>query len=457
LQVTFLILFLAGLVLLNYRIARSVLYPPFIFTFMWLMVFCVYQTGLVGVDPLHPETLLLVGAGALLYTFGGGAAELMPRILFSVHANLGPFSGGQRRATWSNYLVLALCFIGMVLVIRDTFALGALASGGNVLARARAAGVQAQVQGTDTGISSNPLSVYTPVWSALFSVIFLLERKPLLFWTMASISFIASLFTTGRGPIIMLFCSVMAAFLLRNRLLRISAAVKVLRIPFAVMVGLYVVLIFTNKDLSTIGNMGVFGIIIFVVGGYFVSPVAALDYVLQNPAAYAHEPNHTFKFFLGFAAKLHLINYQPPPLLDSFITVPFATNVYTGYKFFYTDFGVAGCVAIVAIIGFLHTLLYRKAETGSKLGMFFYCSTVFPIVMFIFDDLYSAFGEHLDILAVGFLYFATRSFLVSSRPARVAVRARLPRMRFLPRGAVPQISSRLRARPRSLMAAGQQG
>jgi hypothetical protein len=58
-------------------------------------------------------------------------------------------------------------------------------------------------------------------------------------------------------------------------------------------------------------------------------------------------------------------------------------------------------LASARAIRLLHIWVYRKAETGSELRMFFYCATVFPIVMFIFDDIYSAFGEHLDILAVG--------------------------------------------------------
>jgi hypothetical protein len=64
LQLAVITLFMAGLVLLNYRIGRSVLYPPFIFTIMWLIVFSIYQTGLIEIDSLHKDTLLPVDAGS---------------------------------------------------------------------------------------------------------------------------------------------------------------------------------------------------------------------------------------------------------------------------------------------------------------------------------------------------------------------------------------------------------
>ena len=441
-QIGILILLLAALVLLNYRIARSVLYPPFVFSVMWLLVFSIYETNLIEIDPLHFGTLLLVGSGAVLFSFGGLLAKLVPEQIIGLHVSMGPFSKKPTRNTWSNYLALAVCFVGMVLIIKATFALGAGVTGGNVLSRARSAGVAAQVAGAGTEAEgpSNPLTVYTPVWSLLFSIFFLLERKKRLFWVMATISFVASLFTTGRGPIIMLFCSLMAAYLFREKWLQFNSAVKMLRIPVAVVLSLYVILIFTTKDLSTIGDMSVIGIIIFFVGGYFISPVAALDYVLQHPEQYGQESQHTFKFFLGAAAKLHLASYQPPPLLDEFVTVPLATNVYTGFKFYYTDFGVWGCLAIVTAIAFLHTLLYRKAAGGSELGVFFYSATIFPLVMFIFDDLYSAFGEHLDILAVGCLYFATRSFLVPDGLPRYSWKVSIPKLRLLPARMMPRVT-----------------
>ena len=40
---------------------------------------------------------------------------------------------------------------------------------------------------------------------------------------------------------------------------------------------------------------------------------------------------------------LGMWNYTPPPLIDTFVWVPLGANVYTGYKFYFTDFGFLGC------------------------------------------------------------------------------------------------------------------
>ncbi len=420
--------FLAVLVAFNYRVARSVLYPPFLFSAMWLLVFVVYQASLIEIDPFHPQTLAMVGLGALLYTVGGLLAKAVPEPLLSVHVDLGRFSAKPLRESWINYLMLLVCFAGMLFIIRHTFAAAASGVGSNVLARARQAGLA----GEGAEETYNPISVYTPVWSALFATLFLLERRKL-FWPMASISFLASLFTTGRGPIIFLFASLLAAYLLRERKLGFRPAFAFSRIPLLAIFALYTLLIFTNKDTSGL-ERSVSGVIVYVVTGYIVAPIAGMDYVLMHAQDYAGVPHHTFKFFLGIASRLHLTAYQPPPLLDEFVSVPFWTNVYTGFKFYYTDFGFAGCMAAVFVIAFLHSLLYRKAIGNSELGAFLYAATVFPLVMFIFDDLYSAFGETLDIVAVGVLYFATRSlFTVGSSSRRgLSLRALPARRRKAP-------------------------
>ena len=109
--------------------------------------------------------------------------------------------------------------------------------------------------------------------------------------------------------------------------------------------------------------------VLFLVG-YIVGPTAALDYVLQHRQDYTSGTNHTFKFFLAIFSRLGLVAYQPPPP-DDFIFVPFPTNVLTVYRYFMTDFGLYGSLIVMAVIGLLQTLVYRKARTGSKLAMYF--------------------------------------------------------------------------------------
>src|SRR5690348_2233485 len=72
---------LFALVLLNYWLWRSVLYPPFIFCFMWLFVLATYRMDLIDVYPVHANTLAIVTGGAAIFSVGGLFASLTPRQL----------------------------------------------------------------------------------------------------------------------------------------------------------------------------------------------------------------------------------------------------------------------------------------------------------------------------------------------------------------------------------------
>lgn len=412
-QISLLIALLATLALVNYRVSRSVLYPPFLFCIMWLLVFSIYQCNFMTVDPIHTETLLVVGFGAFLFSLGGGIAALFPRQVVTTRFTWRSPLRVPEENHLVKYLLVVGCFIGMLLVLHNTIVLGASGNGGTFLARARSSGVEGQNQGSSQTFT---LLTYVPVWSIYAATLFLVEKKNRLFWIMAWIAFLTAIFTTGRSPILLLFCSLIAVQLLKEKKDNITRALKFVRIPLLGFFALYTALTFSNKDTSGVSG-GFSGVLIYFVIGYLVSPVAAFDHVLQNASSYANEPNHTLKFVLGIASKLHLLSFTPPPLLDSFVEVPFPTNVYTGYKFFFTDFGIYWCFVLVMCIGFLHTLLYRKAKSGSELGLYCFALTVFPIVMFVFDDLYSAIGEDINIFLFGALYFTLRRLaLTPGRP-----------------------------------------
>jgi hypothetical protein len=71
-------------------------------------------------------------------------------------------------------------------------------------------------------------------------------------------------------------------------------------------------------------------------------------------------------------------------------------------------------LVIMGIIGFLHSLLFRKAHSGSTLGLYLFALTIFPVLMVIFDDQYSQFGLYIDALV-----FATAYLTIKSIPWRI--------------------------------------
>jgi oligosaccharide repeat unit polymerase len=338
-------------------------------------------------------------------------AMLFPNNLIETKFILTRF---PRRNNLVKPLLIMFLACGLPLLLRTLLQMAAGTSGGSLLQRSRSAGVEgAQASGAPIAFS---IVSYFILWAIYSAVLFLIERRDRYFWMMTLIAFVSGILSTGRTPILMLLSALTCVHLMRSNRQTFWRAVKFARVPIILFLCLYFGLIFLDKDLSSY-QLSIGGLLVFFLVSYIVGPMAAFDYVLQHPLDYAGTPNHTFKFFLGIASSLHLVQWEPPPRFDVFVYVPYATNVYTVYKFFYLDFGLYGMLLMITLIGFFQTLLYRKARTGSVLGLYFFSLTIFPTIMTVFDDQYSAFGSYIDALLLAAIYI-----LVGSIPMRVLPR-----------------------------------
>jgi oligosaccharide repeat unit polymerase len=387
---------LTGLILVNYWISRSVLYPPLLFCGMWLLDLSLYRLDLTPIYPLHSETIGIIGLGAILFSTGGGLAMLAPRNLLQARLIISRF---PPRNNIVKPAVMLFLFCGLPLLVSNLLIQAAHGTGNTIFQRARTGGA--------TAADANPIATYFNLWALYAAPLFLLERRDRNFWIMTGIAFIASILSTGRLPLLMLISSLTCAQLMITNRHTFWAALKFARIPIFIFLCLYFGLIFVTKDTSVF-DAGIGEILVLFLVGYIVGPTAALDYVLQHRQDYTSGTNHTFKFFLAIFARLGLVAYQPPPQ-DDFIFVPFPTNVLTVYRYFMTDFGLYGSLIVMAVIGLVQTLVYRKARAGSKLAMYFFAITLFETVMVIFSDEYSAFGAYIDSLLFAALYLFLRS------------------------------------------------
>jgi oligosaccharide repeat unit polymerase len=387
---------LTGLILVNYWISRSVLYPPLLFCGMWLLDLSLYRLNLTPIYPLHSETIGIIGVGAVLFSMGGGLAMLAPMNLLQARLIISRF---PPRNNIVKPAVMFFLFCGIPLLLSNLLIQAAHGTGNTIFQRARTGGA--------TAADANPIATYFNLWALYAAPLFLLERRDRNFWIMTGIAFIASILSTGRLPLLMLISSLTCAQLMITNRHTFWAALKFARIPIFIFLCLYFGLIFVTKDTSVF-DAGIGEILVLFLVGYIVGPTAALDYVLQHRHDYTSGTNHTFKFFLAIFSRLGLVAYQPPPP-DDFIFVPFPTNVLTVYRYFMTDFGLYGSLIVMAVIGLLQTLVYRKARTGSKLAMYFFAITLFETVMVIFSDEYSSFGAYIDALLFAALYLFLRS------------------------------------------------
>lgn len=398
-----LIVFLLALVFANYRFRRSVLYPPFLFCAMWLFDACLYRLGLIDIDPLHATTLYLIGAGAALYSLGGLSAFLVPKKLILVHISLiGP---PKIAGKWLRNLIILALAVCVLLALRELFALASETGGmgGIFFAVAR----NAIVENINEGDNANHLYTYVWGWTILAAALFYSEAVLGFSWITAALAFFCCVLSGARGGFLFLFSSLTCIYLVRSRRESFVQAMRFARWPILAFFLLFVSLLFVDKTSQSNATAVSFAGQHLVE--YIIGPTAALDQVLQHPSDYAGLPDHTFRFFLRAGSSLGLISYSPPPALDRFVFVPFGTNVYTVYKFFVTDFGAVAALVCMGVLGFLHSLLFRKAHTQSVLGLYLFSITVFPVLMVIFDDVCSQFGLYFEAVAFAAIYLTLKS------------------------------------------------
>ena len=232
---------------------------------------------------------------------------------------------------------------GIPLATRNLFLMASQGTAGSIIQKAREGG-QGDV---DLGIAGF-LSTYFMLWALYTAPLFLLEKRDKKFWAVALIAFIGSVLSTGRVPIFMLFTSLTCVSLMTTNRERFLAAIKFARVPMLLFFSLYIGLIFVVKDLSVFEG-GILEIAALFFVSYIIGPTAALDYSLQHPLEFTTLYNHTFKFFLGIGASLHLVAYQPAPH-DDFVTgITYPTNVFTAYRYYITDFGLYGTLLTFAL------------------------------------------------------------------------------------------------------------
>jgi len=290
--------------------------------------------------------------------------------------------------------------------------------GGTIFERARNAGITAQQNGEGIEGMSSGISIYFVSWAVFTAIMFLLLGKDKSFWLVAFIALLACILTTGRTSLLQLFGGLICAYLMTTGRTSFWAALKVTRLPLLLFGFLFLGLIFLNKtEQSQNYANGIAQIAMVFFISYIVGPLAAFDSFLQNPGLFSDIPNHTFKFYLSIAAHLHLIQYVPAPMLQGFVGVPYPVNVYTMYKDYVIDFGVFGALAAVAIIGFLHVALYRKALTGSFLGTFLFALSIFPVTMAIFSDQYSSLGNYTNAICFCGIFIILQSLPIRILPS----------------------------------------
>src|SRR5487761_244228 len=344
---------LLGLTVINYRVGRrNVLYPPFLFALIWFVVFCLYMVPLVEVNELGAYTLTVVVSGVAAFSAG---AAIVRRRRYS-----RPVAASPCVNSISKRIIFFCCLAILPAFFLEVRSLSAAGGSDSFLISARTSIIDAVTNGEKPfGSPIYTIGVTLAIFSAF---IFLIEardwrRERLWVWGSILIALVFSILTTGRASLLELFAGLTGIYLLKSGRVSVEKAWQFVRWPLAAFLVLFSVLVLVDKGISGLSG-GATEAISQDAFGYSVIPLAGFDYVLRHPSEYRYDPNRTFREVLPALARISGIRYKPPPTLDDFVFVPLPTDVFTVFKFYYVDFGFAGMLLALFLIGAGQTWLF---------------------------------------------------------------------------------------------------
>lgn len=138
---------------------------------------------------------------------------------------------------------------------------------------------------------------------------------------------------------------------------------------------------------------------------YLMTSGVAFDYYATPFSAPSFGAN-TFRFFYAIGYPLGICE-EPINTILPFVSVPEVVNTYTTLYPFYTDFGIIGIIVFAIIYGIGYGYLYKKAMTGSKIGLIMYAI----FLTFLFLEFIGEFIFTNMSMQIQYIFYALLPFL----------------------------------------------
>lgn len=386
------LLCLLGLSCANYAIGnRDVLYPAFTFTAIWAAVTAVYIFCPFDIRPIGWKTVGILVGGVASFSIG---CLLGNRRLF----RMGNADGtnellDSRDNPQARLLLLGYTVLTVPIVIFDIQQIVgepiSLSPAFFIRLRTTIMYLYFSDPGTSPygGWLMNRLVTTSFIISVLTFLLFVMEEKRK--WAnliCASCLIVLSLLFTGRTFLMQAFCGSLCLVLLRKK----NRNFTKIALPIG-LAGFGLILLMTAITLltkaETQGSNGL-QVATNMTFEYIAGPIAGFDYAVNHPAEFQDQPATVFEGILTPLSRLELIRYKPPSASDDFVFVPFPTNVYTCFKPYYEDFGMAGCFLAFAIFGLIEGGLFHAAVRGGHIAAFVLAYLSDPLMFSTFDDHY---------------------------------------------------------------------
>lgn len=371
------ILILMLLTAINYRVGgKAALYPAAVFCFVWAADLVLIWLCGDFFYPLSPPSLAIFVCGCVFFSLGSWLALLWP---MKVPRPAEPLSAFSDRIL--TFIVIAIA-VAIPLALRWLMSIAA-DKGTNFVGAVYSV---LSVEENQTDLAASVFLNLSTI-SNIVALIAFYERSRGK-WR-AVIAVLAALCLNvmggGRTGFTTLILGLMAIDWLKNRRVRwkLIAGLVIVFLLLSTAMVYFVQKGGVKTDASLQENIAP---IAQTYASYGAGGLVAFDQVIRQPNIIEHNWQID-RFFLQTLNKFGG-HFRVPPINAEFVAIgphQQTQNVYTLY-FAYLDLGYVGMMAVVLVVAFVLTLLYRRAIAGGRIAVLFYGSFFSGVMLSIYFE-----------------------------------------------------------------------
>ncbi len=398
----------AVLLWINFRVARSWLYPGVVFTGIWTLVFILLCLGRDWLYPVPWIALEVYLVGAWCFTVGayvglGGSNFVLEGGGYTV-------GGPPRYASdfWLLLIIILLLLIGFPLYLHYTISLTtATPFSPDFFLQVRVALLKQAATQDRAPLIANFVVLSSIGTLLAFAVTGGGQRWRILVWTMFAFAVSYNLLTASKAGLIGLLVELVAV----NGVSRGRFPIR-----FSMVIAILIVLAFglitvlradaVSSHRLEIGQAVELTLKEFV--NYLVAGAVAFGVYLEHPA-WVQTVWSPWRFFEHTANYFgHFFNIPSSNAQYVSIGQGLNYNVYTAYFSYYPHYGFFGVAILMLFLGIVGGYAYRKVMAGGLLWVLLYSVLFYGFIITIFSEsLLTGLNFILKLLVVGafFLYF----------------------------------------------------
>ncbi len=398
------------LALVSHRIRPVVVFPPFVYAFLWTSLLALLGCAQGMFYGVQIQTMLLMVGAAISFVVGG----LIATVIYSLPETESKTSSHRIGVTPARRRSINRCidiFIVLQVVaapwyIHAFLQQAALLSSGDLAAGLRLVGMGEESQGMGGVLGFFGYFSFAAKICAFISVSLLdgskaSKRRAVLAILMPALY---SILTMGRTGTMFVLVGCAGIYLLHNRMPN-AKKVFASACAFVLIFAIPAILLRKGVDEDATATKA-----LIQVGGsitqYAVAPLVAFGIVTEEPHLFERNGSGYVDFFAAAAYKLGWTTNPPPSSINPYIYTPNPTNVYPIYMKWYLDFGYIGAAVGMILLGGVCTIIFLSAQVGHPIGIALFGLVINGVcTTFMGDAFLTSLSIWLQTIIVGVVLF----------------------------------------------------